>query len=97
MQPADLSAGFEGPPKAPAPAAGEQEPAALLERLKDRDAEFDNRSVETEQRWVEKVSPRGQIAANRFDARRFGQPDPGSPPRTRSRRTSTSRIACGGS
>jgi hypothetical protein len=29
---------------------------------------------------VEKVSPRGQVAARRFDARRFGRRDPGSPP-----------------
>jgi hypothetical protein len=52
----------------------------LLKQLKDRDAEFDNRSIETEKRWLEKVSPRGEIAARRFDARRFGQRDPGSPP-----------------
>lgn len=53
---------------------------ALLERLKDRDAQFDGRSIETEQRWVERVSPRASIAARRFDAHRFGQPDPGPPP-----------------
>ncbi len=56
------------------------EPAALLKQLKIRDAEFNNRSVETEQRWVEKVYPRGQIAERRFHARRFGQQEPGAPP-----------------
>jgi hypothetical protein len=75
-----ISAAFEDPPKGQAAVDWQSEPAALLKRLKDRDADLDNRSVETEQHWVEKVSPRAQIAANRFDARRFGQPDPGSPP-----------------
>src|SRR5687768_2741484 len=79
--------GFDDPSRAQGAADGQgpapdwpKWPAALLERLRDRDAEFDNRSVETEQRWVEKVSPRAQIAGSRFNARRFGQPDPGSPP-----------------
>jgi hypothetical protein len=75
----------EEPPKAQEAGKGAaadwpKEPAVLLKRLKDRDAEFDNRSIEAEQRWTERVSPRGQIASNRFNARRFGQPDPGSPP-----------------
>src|SRR5262249_29069149 len=34
------------------------DPATLLARLRDRDARFDNRSLEIEQRWVETVSPR---------------------------------------
>jgi hypothetical protein len=75
-----ISAAVEDPPKGQAAVDWPNDPATLLKRLKDRDAELDNRSVETEQRWVERVSPRAQIAANRFDARRFGQPDPGSPP-----------------
>lgn len=56
------------------------DPVALLKQLKVRDAEFDNRSVETEQRWVEKVYPRGQIAKRRFNAGRFGQQEAGVPP-----------------
>jgi hypothetical protein len=64
----------------PKPQSVELDPTALKKRLRDRDAEFDNRSIETEQRWVEKVRPRAQIASNRFNARRFGQPDPSSPP-----------------
>jgi hypothetical protein len=76
------SPGFEDLPKASEAAGGQvpaadrpQGPAALPKRLKDRDSEFDNRSVESEQRWVEKVRPRALIPANRFDARRFGRPD----------------------
>jgi hypothetical protein len=51
-----ISRGFEGSTKAqaagePGPAADwPKEPAALLKRLKTRNAEFDNRSVETERR-----------------------------------------------
>ena len=50
-------------------------PRSCSRHLKTRDAEFDNHSIEAEQRWIEKVSPRAQVAASRFHARRFGQPD----------------------
>jgi hypothetical protein len=56
------------------------DPSHLLDRLKQRDAQFDNRSVQTEQRWTERVSPRSQIAANQFNAMRFGQAVPEKPP-----------------
>lgn len=76
-----IAIGVFGPASGSVPAAdGPQDPAALLVQLRQRDAAFDNRSVETEQRWVERVSPRAQIASDRFHARNFGQPDPGSPP-----------------
>ena len=53
----------------PLPAADRPgDPAAWLRRLKGRDGEFDNRSVETDRLWVERVSPRGQVAAGRFEA-----------------------------
>jgi hypothetical protein len=75
-----ISAAFEDPPRGQAAVDWPNDPAALLERLRDRDDDFDNRSVETEQRWVERVSPRSQLASDRFNARRLGQPDPGPPP-----------------
>ena len=51
----------------------------LLNALRERDREFDRRIVELEQRWTERISPSAQIASIRFNARKFGQPDPGSP------------------
>src|SRR4051812_44063381 len=78
-----ISAAFEDPPKGQAAADWPSDPAILLKRLRARDGELDNRSVETEQRWVERVSPRSRLASERFNARRFGQPDPGSPPEDR--------------
>src|SRR3954467_7484050 len=80
-----VALGFEAPPGNPAGEQGRaadwpREPAALLEKLRLRDAGFDNRSIETEKRWVQKVYPRGQIAANQFNARRFGGRDPDMPP-----------------
>lgn len=79
-----LSSGGEGPTEEAArlvrPDDWPDDPAVLLRQLKTRDAEFDNRSIETEQRWIEKVSPRGQVAERRFNAVRFGQPDHGAQP-----------------
>src|SRR4051794_13625422 len=83
-----VSPGFDEPSKltsqrdaGPHPAAGRPgDPAAWLRRLKARDAEFDNRSIETDKLWVESVSPRGQVAAGRLEMRRFGLPEPGAPP-----------------
>src|SRR4051795_123578 len=86
MSPA-VSPGFDEPRAMPQGDGGPRpsadwpgEPAAWLRRLKARDGEFDNRSIETDRLWVEKVSPRGQVAARQFDAQRFGRRDPGSPP-----------------
>jgi hypothetical protein len=63
---------------APQPPTAESgnDPDHLLKQLKERDAQFDNRSVQTEQRWIERVSPRAQIASRQFNAMRFGQPAP---------------------
>lgn len=55
------------------------DPEVLIAKLKQRDAMFDNRTIEIEQHWVEHVSPRGQIASRQFDSARSGQPKPESP------------------
>ncbi|HYH69456.1 MAG TPA: RNA polymerase sigma factor [Urbifossiella sp.] len=69
-------------PPPPERAAGRGAPtdsAAFLQKLRARDARFDNRSIEVEQCWVETVSPRGILSRQRRDAIRFGQTDPGLP------------------
>jgi hypothetical protein len=50
------------------------DPAGLLAHLKQRDAEFDNRTLQIDERWTERVSPRTQIASQNRSARQLGQP-----------------------
>lgn len=52
------------------------DPTALLSHLKRRDAEFDNRSLQIDLIWIERVFPKAQIAKARGAALRFGQPAP---------------------
>ena len=86
----DAAGGREPRPAADLPG----DPAAWLRRLKDRDAECDNRSVEADRLWVERVSPRGQVAAG-SSMRASAVATPERPRSSRSPTTSTSRTGCG--
>lgn len=61
------------------------DPTLLLAQLKQRDALFDNRTLEVEKVWVETISPRGLLNQRIFNDHKFGQrnekyPDPNDLP-----------------
>lgn len=71
---ANQGAAFANPP-----AEFPTDPATLIKHLEARDAQFDNRSIEVEQQWSERVSPLGIYNSIRHNTIRFGGPDPGLP------------------
>ncbi len=59
--------------------------AELLQQLKRRDAELENRILKIEERWVERIDPRAMQAQSQFNDLKFGQknvkyPDPSTLP-----------------
>ncbi len=53
----------------------------LLKLLRERDKDFEKRSIEVEQRWTERISPKAQIANRSFIAIKFGNLVPKLPPK----------------
>ncbi|MDB5391090.1 MAG: hypothetical protein JWM11_6736 [Planctomycetaceae bacterium] len=62
------------------PRAWITEPVALLKQLKDRDAAFNNRSIEIEERSIDRIMPRSHLLDVQWQARRFGQQADKLPP-----------------
>ena len=73
----DRAAGQENPQ--PVAAHWITDPVALLAHLKHRDAQFDNRTLEIDERWTERVSPQSQLASQNRAARQLGQPADDAP------------------